>query len=1176
VLQIGCKISDSGCLQEFSCRVDDAEGVGHNLAGAVGDTKMDYRILGAFEVWVDDRLVGLGGEKPRALLAILLLHHDEVVSADRLIDNLWGESPPETASSTLRAYVSRLRKALDTNGASPSAEPESGPAANGRVLLTRERGYLLEVAPGQLDLERFRDLAERGRDALAAGRPDEAATLLREALAIWRGPPLPEFAYEPFAQGAIAQLEELHLAAVEDRVEADLALGRARELVGELRDLVAHDPLRERLRGQLMLALYRSGRQAEALEAYQQFRRSLSEELGLEPGPAIQRLELSILGHDLAGDLAASDAVADAGGEIRAAAPRPAMRIHRRRLTVAAGATVLLALVLAAVVMAAHRGRATPPVTIPSDAVGAITPSGGAIRAVVSLGTSPSSLAAGDGAVWVANYNQGTVSRINPALRTVVQTLQVGSTPTAVAVGASAVWVTDNYGSRVFRIDPTVNQVVQSIPVGNAPTGAAVGDGSVWVANSSDGTLTRIDATTGGVITTITLGGSPAGVAVGLGGVWVSDQAGDRVVRVNPDSNQVIASINVGTGPTSITVGFGSVWVANSLDGTVSRIDPATDSVEAAIGAGNGAGTIATGQGAVWVANQYAGTVSRIDPVTDTVTKRVSVGNRPQGLAVTDGLVWVGSQPAPTRHRGGTLTILTQVWVDTFDPALAEIAGGVLQMTNDGLTAYQRVGGSGSVQVVPDLAVSLPSPTDGGTSYTFQLRRGIRFSDGELVRPEDFRRALERDLILGPNPAYGDPFANVVGGAACAAHPSRCDLSRGVVTDDATNSVTFHLVAPDPEFLARLTLTDAVAVPAGAPIRNIGLRPLPATGPYMVKVSTITNNEGVLIRNPYFHEWSHAARPDGYPDRIVFRLIGSQAAELTAIEHGRADVGNDGPPADTLSALQTRFTSQLHVHPLVATDALILNTRTAPFNDVRVRLAINYAIDRAEIARLLGSYSQPTCQILPPYLPGYRRYCPYTIDPNSDGAWHAPNLARAEQLIAASHTRGTRITIWNLGTFEPGYKAIGPYLVSLLDQLGYPTQIKDLSSDVNATLRFADSRTSAQAALHYMNPNYLSASQMLQVPFACRSFIPNSTGNANLSEFCDPRLDAQIDRALAAESNNSPQAAALWGQADRTVTDQAPVVALDTPSQIDFVSSRVGNYQYSFQQNMLWDQLWVR
>jgi YVTN family beta-propeller protein len=1133
----------------------------------------DYRILGPLEVRAGGRPLALGGEKQRALLAILLLHRNEVVSTDRLIDELWGESPPEGARRTLRAYISKLRKAMATNGTSPAVGSDSRHVPD-QVLATKAHGYVLQVAPGELDLERFAETTERGKDALASSRPEDAARLLREALSLWRGPPLPEFTYDRFAQSAIAQIEELHLAAVEERIEADLALGRGREVVGELRDLVARHPLRERLRGQLMLALDRCGRQAEALQIYQEFRRTLSVELGLEPGAGLRQLELAILAGDPALDLTSDAAASDEREPREPARPDAVARVRPRRRVLAVVGSVLLVLVLTAAVIAPRRGRVPGPRLVPGDSIGAISMSGAPIRAVVPLGTSPSALAAGYGAVWATNYNAGTVTRIDPAMHAIVQTIPVGSTPGSVAVGGGAVWVTDNLSAKLYRIDPTVDRVVQSISVGNAPAGVAVGDGSVWVANSSDGTLSRIDTITGAVITTIALGGSPTGVAVGGGGVWVSDEADGHVLRVDPHSGQIASTINVGSGPTAIAVGFGSVWVTNSLDGTVSRIDPATDTVQATIEIGDGAGAIAVGREAVWVASQYAGSLARIDPVTDTVARNVQVGNRPQALALDNGLLWVGSQPAPTRHRGGTLTILSEVWADTLDPVLTQIVGGALNMTNDGLTAYQRVGGSGSVQVVPDLAVTLPTPTDGGTTYTFQLRRGIRYSNGELVRPEDFRRALERELILGADGMYGGAFANVVGGAACSADPARCDLSRGVVTDDAADTVTFHLVAPNPEFLARLTLVDAVAVPPGTPNRNIGFHPLPATGPYMW--AGITHNEATLVRNPYFHEWSHAARPDGYPDRIVFRLIGSQAAELAEVERGLADNGNDGPPVGSLPMLQTRFASQLHVHPATSTDVLILNTRVAPFNDVRVRRAINYAIDRAKIAALLGGYSQPTCQILPPYLPGYRRYCPYTLGPNSAGVWRAPNLAEARHLIAASRTRGTRVTIWNLGTFQPGYKTIGPYLVSVLDQLGYPAQIKDVSTDYNAPLRFADSRTGVQAALSTISPAYLSASQMIEVPFACRSFTPDSTGNANLSEFCDPRLDAQITDALTAESNNLPGAAGLWGQADRTVTDEAPVVPLVTPSNIDFVSARVGNYQYSFQQAMFWDQLWVR
>jgi predicted ATPase/DNA-binding SARP family transcriptional activator len=286
---------NTASLQRFSGVLVRGEAGRDNLAGAVDDRRIDYRILGSFEVRVGGRLVGLGGEKPRALLAILLLHRNEVVSVDRLVDDLWGESPPETALGTVRAYVSRLRRALDAGGTSPSEIPQSAFPASPGVLRTQGRGYVLEVAPEEVDLERFRVLAERGRDALAAGSPDDAATVLGEALGIWRGPPLAEFAYESFAQGVIAQLEELHVAALEDRVEAGLALGRSRELVGELRDLVARHPLRDRPHGQLMLALYRSGRQAEALEVYQAFRVQLAEQLGLDPGPRLRALEMQIL-----------------------------------------------------------------------------------------------------------------------------------------------------------------------------------------------------------------------------------------------------------------------------------------------------------------------------------------------------------------------------------------------------------------------------------------------------------------------------------------------------------------------------------------------------------------------------------------------------------------------------------------------------------------------------------------------------------------------------------------------------------------------------------------------------------------------------------------------------------------------------------------------------------------
>ncbi|MGH3102678.1 MAG: BTAD domain-containing putative transcriptional regulator [Gaiellaceae bacterium] len=242
---------------------------------------MDFRVLGPLEVWDEAGEVSLGGRKQRVLLAVLLLHANEVVPAERLVDELWGEDSPERAAAALRVNVSRLRKALPRD-----------------VLTTRPPGYVVRVEPDELDLHRFERLVDEGRSLLVRGLAADASGRLRDALSQWRGPALADFGYESFAQPAIARLEEIRLAAVELRIDADLALGRHDELVGELEALVAEHPLRERLRRYLMTALYRSGRQAEALDAYQSARRALVDGLGIDPSIALQELERAILRHD--------------------------------------------------------------------------------------------------------------------------------------------------------------------------------------------------------------------------------------------------------------------------------------------------------------------------------------------------------------------------------------------------------------------------------------------------------------------------------------------------------------------------------------------------------------------------------------------------------------------------------------------------------------------------------------------------------------------------------------------------------------------------------------------------------------------------------------------------------------------------------------------------------------
>jgi YVTN family beta-propeller protein len=368
---------------------------------------MQFRILGSLEVAKDGRPVTLGGTRQRAVLAILLLHRREVVSVDRLVDELWGERPPDTATKTVQVYVSRLRKELGEG-----------------AVLTRGGGYVLDIEPEQLDAARFERLAHEGRSALEHDEVSSARDLFGQALALWRGPALDDLAYEAFAQGEIARLEELRLATLEERVEADLALGRHSELVPELETLVREHPARERLRAQLILALYRSGRQADALASYRDARRALVDELGLEPSRALQALEHAILTQDPELDPPAARRV-----------PAAAVVEARRRgaALVALGGGLLLAAVLAAI--AVGGGDGSDPRRASENSVAVIDPGSNEVVATVPTGVRPADIAASAGDIWVANHADHTVTQIDPGRRTVVSTTSPGLTVGGLAGG---------------------------------------------------------------------------------------------------------------------------------------------------------------------------------------------------------------------------------------------------------------------------------------------------------------------------------------------------------------------------------------------------------------------------------------------------------------------------------------------------------------------------------------------------------------------------------------------------------------------------------------------------------------------------------------------------------------------------------------------------------------------
>ncbi len=865
-------------------------------------------------------------------------------------------------------------------------------------------------------------------------------------------------------------------------------------------------------------------------------------------------------------------------------APPRSRRSWRRYLPI--GAVIAVIAVVAATLPFVLRGgghsqRARQPrlTGIEADSVGLIDLGTGKLTGVIPVGSRPSAVASGFGSVWVANASGGTVSRIDQKTKAVVQTIPVGGSPAGVAAGFGAVWVTDSDGRRVLRINPATNTIVKTITVGNGPTGIAVGDGAVWVANTDNDTVSRIDPDTDEVVREIQVGSRPVGVGVGES-VWVANSGDGTVSRIDPATNVVTAVVHVGNGPAGIAVGEDGVWVTSNLDGTVSRIDPATAIVTDTSPVGDGPLGVAIGGGAVWVTNEFDGTVSRLDAATGR-TSAVRVGNAPQAAAVIGGSLWVTARGAGTAHRGGTLQLVssTPPFPKAIDPAVSYSTSswGVVIVTNDGLVAFKRVGGPDGSSIVPDLATSIPAPTDGGTTYTFQLRPGIHYSNGQVVKPVDVRSSIER-VFRSHSAAVGvGYYQGIVGGAACANDPATCDLSAGIVTDDAAGTVAIHLTAPDSEFLYKLALPFADVVPAGTPDPDPA-RFAPATGPYMIqsyRPGTKDDPVGnlVLVRNPQFHEWSPAAQPDGYPDRIVWRIdVGEQAA-VTQVEQGRADYDFDGPPPDRLDELTSRFTDQVHLYPKPATFGIALNTNLAPFGGVRVRRALNYAFDRAAAVTALQP-ALPTCQFIPPSFPGYRPYCPYTLNPGPGGTWTAPDLARAQRLIAASHTVGTRVTVWAT-TNGPPSVALAKLLVSEMNGLGYPTTLRTIANPTKYFQFVSNSNNRVQAAFAAWGSDYPAPSNFMNL-MRCASFVPGSEGNQNIAQLCDPALDRQIEQALSVQSTDPAAASGLWAAIDRRVSLDAPWVFVLNQAGLDFVSARVGNYQHNPQWGTFIDQLWVK
>ncbi|MBO0815515.1 MAG: ABC transporter substrate-binding protein, partial [Actinobacteria bacterium] len=525
----------------------------------------------------------------------------------------------------------------------------------------------------------------------------------------------------------------------------------------------------------------------------------------------------------------------------------------------------------------------------------------------------------------------------------------------------------------------------------------------------------------------------------------------------------------------------------------------------------------------------------------------------------------------------GTLTsVNSYAPIDTIDPAASTSPNvappQLFGLANDGLVTLNHAAGPAGTRLVPDLALALPVPADGGRSYTFHLRPGIRYSTGAVVKPSDVTRSFERLFQLGSSGAAY--YQAITGAAECQAAPQNCDLSRGIVADDRAGTVTFRLTQPDPDFLYKLTLSYADVLPASTPGRQARTA-LPATGPYMI-TRYVPGRELLLTRNPRFREWSAAAQPAGYPDRIVIRLGLTAARGAASVAHGTGDFMPNLGQIPAGSAYFVRHRGQLRINPVMITGFMFLNVNAPPFNDLRVRQAVNLALDRQAVVTGYGGplAAQPACQILPPGLPGYRRYCPSTRSPAADGRWHGPDLARARRLVAASGTAGMKITVWNTPAPQANVTETR-YAVAALRQLGYRASLRLLPDSTYFTYT-NDSRNHAQVIDAGWSADYPSADDFLG-KLTCPHFVPgNGQATTDASEFCSPALDRQISRAAQLQTTDPPAAAALWARLDHELTGLAIWLPTVTPNETDLISARIGNYQYNPVWGALIDQLWTR
>jgi len=917
---------------------------------------MEFRLLGPVEAVRDGRSLALGGAKPRALLGFLVIHANEVVSRDRLIEALWGDRPPGTADHSLDVQVSRLRKVFDQDD----------------VLLTRSGGYVLEVDREQIDVHRFERMLEEGRRANAAGDAAAALATLSAALGLWRGPALADLAYESFAQTEIERLEELRLVAVEERIEAELALGQHDKLVPELESLTAKYPLRERLRGQLMLALYRSGRQAEALRVYTETRRQLVDDLGIEPNQSLRDLEQAILRQDPA-----------------LAPPRPRERAVRRRRALVGVATLVLAGAAVATVVGMTRGGTENAHALaePDSDVFLSAENGELVRAAPVRDTVR--LAFDKDAVWSIS-STGDLTRLDPSTGKEVATLGLGIKPAGLAVGEDLVWLTDRDSPTLYRIDPSVNEPLEpfKLPMKGVVTDltgeVAVGAGSVFVGHGAfnpGAWVEQLDAKTGRLQHRFPiLAGDADHLVFADDALWVASTASGELRKIDPRTRQPLFMRQLQAQLCCVAAGAGYVWAASNPEGKIWKV-AVNGSILGTINLGSPVESLTYADGALWAALGDNGTAVRIDPTTDQ-TRRYELGHSVTSVSAHDGLVAAGVRHSiedVTGELSGDVVWIGRKGNALFDsgapvePAFTSPTWDAPQemfhyVTCARLLNYADVEGDAGRRLVPDVAEDFPEVSDGGRAFTFRIRKGFGFSPPSTqdVTAESFRHATERAVKI--TKLFGDPLSPPLSSIVGAQdYYSGKTLHISGVTAEG-NELTVRFLKPEPD-LPWLAASFSCAVPVSTPVVKGGLeKPVPSAGPYYL--ATLTDSVAVLRPNPNYG----GTRPQRL-EAIVVEFDMPPAEAATRIQNGTLDYFFESQQAtltpDTAAARAAGRRYELT--PVGRVQFYAFNSDRPLFADKRMRRAVQYALDRSALvaASPSGSAGLPATRLLVPSILGY-------------------------------------------------------------------------------------------------------------------------------------------------------------------------------------------------------------